>query len=130
VTDDFREGRVFEHRYFCIGWQGAYFVFLIIYVFPEEQWHFVTDCTTETGLLLSCTCLAQNNVFIYSFIVLTGMLVIILFMKHVFCMWPISHALWVPTFYGVQLLKPAACHTFSHFSKAVLFLVRCSIICV
>jgi hypothetical protein len=52
VTDDFREGHVFEHRFFCIGWQGLYFVFLNIYVFPEEQWHFVTHCTTETGIVI------------------------------------------------------------------------------
>jgi hypothetical protein len=69
MTDDFREGRIFEHRFFvlagkgfilywlarasfCIGGQGLLFVFLNIYVFPEEQWQFVTDCTTKTGIVI------------------------------------------------------------------------------
>jgi hypothetical protein len=116
---------------FCTDWQGLYFVFLTIYI--NVSWRAVAFCYRLYNWNWNCywgvpALFKIMQLFIYYF----NQHVSCYFVHEasVLCTWPISHALWAPTFYMVQLLKTAACHKFSHFWKAVLFLVGCSTVCV
>jgi hypothetical protein len=104
-----------------------------------QQWYFATDCTA----VAFCYRLYNWNwncywavpalfKIMYLFVNYCNEHVSYYFVHEtfVFSMWPVSHALWVSTFCRVQLLKTATCHKFSHFWKAVLFLVGYSIVCV
>jgi hypothetical protein len=130
VKGDIRKKRVaYLTTVFCTGW--LCFVFLNIYI--NVPWRAVAFCYRLYNWNWNCyravpALFKIMYLFIYCFNQCVSY-----YLVHetcVCCMWPISHALWVPTFYMVQLLKTAACHKFSHFWKAVLFLVGCSIVCV
>jgi hypothetical protein len=126
-----KERVVYLSTVFCAVWQGLYFIFLNIYI--NVSWRAVAFCYRLYNWKWNCYWVVPALFKImYLFIYYFNQHVRYYFVLEtfVFCVWPISRALGVPTVYRVQLLKTTVCHKFSYFWKAVLFLVRCSIVCV